>query len=260
MDTDESIDIGMLGVLAVDDNEINRDFIRASLMPQAARLELAGSGFEAIRQCAERSFDIVLMDLHMPDMDGQTAWRKILEQAGDGLSTRVIALTADSRPEERERLRKCGFHGFINKPVAPDLLVQTIQRVAAGKDGFTEIEDSADQRSRLLDDARALQASGNARRAAEMREALAQELGHRCHELDQALAAGRFEEAAELLHQWAGASGYAGATRLEQASAALEQSLRRDLDSSPGTLYLNLLRTLESTRQAISSLQPGPDA
>jgi len=253
MNEDAKGEIGELAVLAVDDHEINRDFIRAALAPAAAHLELAGSGVEAMQRCAGRRFDIVLMDLHMPDMDGVSAWNRIREQADDRLETRVIALTADSRPEERERLRDAGFHGFLNKPVNPDTLVHTIQRVAAGQDGFTVIMDPNEQRSLLLDDGRSRQASGNARRAAQMREALAQELEQRFDELDRALAAGRLEEAAELLHQWAGASGYAGATRLEQASAALEQSLRSDLDSSPGTLYLNLCRTLESTRQAIAS-------
>ena len=257
--SDKFIEIGQLAVLAVDDHEINRDFIRAALAPAAAHLELAGSGFEAMQRCARRHFDIVLMDLHMPDMDGASAWNGICDQAGEGFLTRVIALTADSRPEERERLRQAGFHGFLNKPVSPDALVQTIQLVAAGQDGFTEVVDSTEQRSLLLDDGRARQASGNAQRAAQMREALAEELEQRFNELDQALAAGRLDEAAELLHQWSGASGYAGATRLEKASASLEQSLRSGLDSSPGTLYLNLLRTLESTRQAISSLHTGPD-
>lgn len=250
-------EIGTLSVLAVDDHEINRDFIRAALAPAAAHLQLAGSGFEAVQCCAKRRFDVVLMDLHMPDMDGASAWHRIREQADGRLSTRVIALTADSRPEERDRLRAAGFHGFLNKPVAPDLLVRTIQRVAAGSDGFAEIQDPADQRALLLDEARAQRASGNARRAGQMREALAQELEQRLDELDQALAEGRFEEAAELLHQWAGASGYAGATRLEQASAALEQSLRNALDSSPGTLYLNLVRTLEGTRQSIALSRSG---
>ncbi|MFO7763388.1 MAG: response regulator [Wenzhouxiangellaceae bacterium] len=253
----DRVDIGELSVLAVDDHEINRDFIRAALSAAAAHLELAGSGFEAMQRCAQRHFDVVLMDLHMPDMDGVAAWHRIREQAGDRLSTRVVALTADSRPEERDRLRSAGFHGFLNKPVSPDLLVGTIQRVAAGNDGFTEIRDPAEQRALLLDDARAQRVSGSDRRAAQMREALAQELAGRFGELDQALAAGRFEAAAELLHQWTGASGYAGATRLEQASAALEQSLRNALDSSPGTLYLNLLRTLEGTRQSIAVSHSG---
>src|SRR6056297_4156775 len=85
-----SREIEGLAVLAVDDHEINRDFIHAALAPAVASLELACSGFEAIECCRKRRFDVVLMDLHMPDMDGLSAWEHIREQA-TGRSTRVIA-------------------------------------------------------------------------------------------------------------------------------------------------------------------------
>ena len=241
-----------LSVLAVDDHDINRNFIQAALSPAVASLALAGSGFEAIERCRKQHFDIVLMDLHMPDMDGLTAWERIQEQITAHPPTRVIALTADSRVEERERLRDAGFHGFLTKPVTPGLLIKTIQRVANGRDGFTEIRDPAQKRALLLDEARAARASGGPKHARRMRTALAAELDEQGPVLDRNLALGRFEAAAEQLHQWVGAGGYSGATRLEQASALLEQSLRNELDSSPGVLYLNLIRTLESTRQAIA--------
>lgn len=252
----ENREIESLTVLAVDDHEINRDFIQAALAPAVAALELAGSGFEAIERCRERQFDIVLMDLHMPDMDGLTAWERICAQATGGLSTRVIALTADSRPEQRERLRNAGFHGFLSKPVPPGLLLLTIRRVAAGRDGFTEIQNPAERQALLLDDTRAARACGSPRRARQMRHALAAEIDDHLEALDHAISCGQFEAAAERLHQWAGASGYSGATRLEQACASLEASLRRELDSSPGNLYMTLLRTVESTRQSIRVADP----
>ncbi|HMB39544.1 MAG TPA: response regulator [Wenzhouxiangellaceae bacterium] len=256
MSNQGSREIESLAVLAVDDHEINRDFIQAALAPAVASLELAGSGFEAIERCRNRRFDIVLMDLHMPDMDGLTAWEQIRGQATGELSMRVIALTADSRPEERERLRCAGFHGFLSKPVSPGLLLLTIRRVVAGRDGFTEIQNPAERRALLLDDARAARACGSPARARQMRTALATEIDDHWASLDDAVSGGRWEDAAEQLHQWAGACGYSGATRLEQACASLEASLRRDLDSSPGSLYLNLVRTVESTRQSIKAAQP----
>src|SRR6056297_1244613 len=118
MSDQDSREIRDLAVLAVDDHQINRDFIQAALAPAVASLELAGTGYEAVERCRSRRFDIVLMDLHMPDMDGLTAWEQIRGQATGELSMRVIALTADSRPEERERLRCAGFHGFLSKPVS----------------------------------------------------------------------------------------------------------------------------------------------
>src|SRR6056297_978061 len=227
MSDQDSREIRDLAVLAVDDHQINRDFIQAAFAPAVASLELAGTGYEAVERCRSRRFDIVLMDLHMPDMDGVTAWERICDQKRNGFSTRVIALTADSRPEERDRLRNAGFHGFLSKPVAPALLLQTIRRVAIGQDGFTEIQNPAEQRALLLDDGRAGRACGSPARARQMRTALAAEIDQHWASLESAISGGRLEEAAEQLHQWAGASGYSGATRLEQACAALESSLRR---------------------------------
>lgn len=257
MNRDAITGIEGLTILAVDDHEINRSFIHAALSPSVAALHLSVNGFDAVERCRNQSFDIVLMDLHMPDMDGLTAWQCIREQASVPFSTRVIAMTADNRVEERERLRNAGFHGFLNKPVSPGLLFRTIGRVAEGRDGFTEIRNPSESRALLLDDARASRASGSPKRARQMRAALATELNDRLPLLDKWITTGRFEEAAEQLHQWRGACGYAGASRLEQASALLEQSLRNQLDSSPGSLYLNLLRTVESTRQSIDAAAAG---
>lgn len=244
--------LGALRILAVDDHSINRDFLHAVLGPGVAELTLAGSGHEAIDACRRDTFDIVLMDLHMPDMDGADAWRQIVRELDAGAAPRVIALTADSRPEERERLRALGFHGFLPKPVSADLLRATIVRVANGGDGFAEESEQSPKRVLLLDDERARRANGSEKRAGEMRAAVAAEIEHSLPELHRLLLDGRHAAAAELLHQWKGACGYAGASRLEQACRQLEQSLSRDPDSSPGTLLFNLQRTAESTRQAIA--------
>ncbi|MDT8449311.1 MAG: response regulator [Wenzhouxiangellaceae bacterium] len=251
MGNHQPVALDALRILAVDDHAINRDFLRAVLGPGVAGLTLAGSGHEAIDACRREAFDIVLMDLHMPDMDGADAWCRIMRDLEPEAAPRVIALTADSRPEERQRLRALGFHGFLAKPVSADLLRTTVVRVANGGDGFAEEPGQSPKRALLLDDARARRANGSEKRVSEMRAAVAAEIERCLPELHRLLIEARHSAAAELLHQWKGACGYAGATRLEQACRQLEQSLSHDLDSSPGTLLFNLQRTAESTSQAI---------
>lgn len=246
------VELDQLNVLAVDDNSINREFLRAALGSRVAVLRLCGSGHEAIRLCREERFDLVLMDLHMPDMDGLGAWQSIVAEAGDGPAPRVIALTADSRPEERDRLRAAGFNGFLGKPVGMELLLGTMLRVANGQSGFVHLQQSPSGSTAFLDDARALDANGSISRVRAMRKALAEEVSRGMPELDQNLAAAQYDDAAELLHQWVGACGYAGTARLERACRALEQCLNERLDSSPGTLYLELRRTAAATVQAIA--------
>lgn len=249
------VDLENLDVLAVDDHSINREFIRVALESTVASLTLASGGHEAIAHAATRQFDLVLMDLHMPDMDGMETWQGLREHNLANGGPRVIALTADSRPEERERLRDAGFHGFLNKPVSVEQLLSAMSRVINGMDAFDPVETERSPRVMLLDDARASRVNGSLARASELRHALADELLSTMPRFHHLMATGQLDQAEQLLHQWAGATGYAGATRLERACRDFEHCLQNDLDSSPGMLYLELVRTIDSTCQAIALQQ-----
>jgi len=246
-------------VLAVDDHDVNRDFLRLALASKVGRLDFATSGQEAIDRCRERHYDLVLMDLHMPDMDGIEAWRRITMQVDEQIPGRMlaVALTADSRPEVRERVRAAGFRGFLLKPVELPRLLDLLPRLIGGGPDFVDAE-SAGPSSRLIDPARARRASGSAENARAMQRALIDDLRARRAPLDRMLASGRFDDAAQLLHQWKGASGYAGAGRLETACARLEHLLGGDPESSPGSQYLALLRTLDGTCEAVETADQPP--
>ena len=239
-------------VLAVDDHAVNRQFLHAALSDRVRRLELVDSGKKAIERCRRDRFDLILMDLHMPDLDGVSTWERIRAVTGDGRSPRIIALTADSRPGERERIRRAGFHGFVNKPVRVDTLIEAMRQALLDPDSFVEPEAQRAGPVLLLDQTRAEAACGGPEPAREIQRSLAEELERDAPALDRMLAEGRVEDAAAFLHQWRGASAYAGAGRLQRACERLESSLRQDLDSAPGELYLELLRTLEATRNAIA--------
>jgi signal transduction histidine kinase/CheY-like chemotaxis protein len=106
--------------LVVDDNEINRMVLERTLTSHGAKTTVVGSGHAALCQCEVEGFDIVLMDCHMPGLDGfETAAR--LRHAGyTGL---IIAVTAGHEEVDRTRARDSGMDGFITKPLrAEDLL------------------------------------------------------------------------------------------------------------------------------------------
>ncbi len=186
----------------------------------------------------------------MPDLDGVSAWRAIRERSEDD-GTRVIALTADRRTEECQRLRKAGFHGFLSKPVSVDMLLQALFRVASGTEEFVSFEQSGPPRTALLDIRRAVDASGSRVRAEELCRSFLPELSFASKELEALLAAGRGADAAAFVHQLRGAAGYVGAARLQEACRLLEDSLRRQHDSSPGSRLVDLTRVIESTRRAL---------
>jgi len=255
--TGDSVNLADLAVLAVDDHEINRRFIDSALRSRVASLSLARNGQEALSAWRGGRFHIVLMDLHMPDMDGPATWQAMRRERRDD-DTRIIALTADQRPEETRRLQRAGFHGFLSKPVSVDLLIHALLRAAAKPDSFVSFEQSGPRRTALLDVERAIEASGSARRAAELFRAFVPELDSSTAELENLLVEKRFEEAAHFVHQLRGAAGYVGAARLQAACGLLEEALRQESDSSPGTLLAHWMRVVSATRVALRrQLSPG---
>lgn len=108
-------------ILLVEDSPFNQMVAQELLQQAGASVVTAGNGIEALALLAEQTFDAVLMDLQMPQMDGLEATRRIRSNpALAGL--RVIAMTANASREDRERCLSAGMDDFITKPVVPDHL------------------------------------------------------------------------------------------------------------------------------------------
>ncbi|MBP6545287.1 MAG: response regulator, partial [Phenylobacterium sp.] len=122
----ESGGLSHLTLLVAEDNPINQAVVRAVLEAVGARLETANDGVEALDMLRERTFDLVLMDVHMPRMDGIEALRRI--RAGETGDARqpVIALTADAMPGEDQTLMAHGFDDVQPKPIQPMALIAAI--------------------------------------------------------------------------------------------------------------------------------------
>jgi PAS domain S-box-containing protein len=118
-----------LKVLVVDDNFANRELISALLTPLGVDLSMAVDGVEAIEATASDSFDLILMDVQMPNMDGMTATRRIRSLEGvTGAHTPIIAMTANVLPEEVARCLKSGMDDHIGKPILPRQLLEAVIR------------------------------------------------------------------------------------------------------------------------------------
>jgi signal transduction histidine kinase/CheY-like chemotaxis protein len=118
-----------LSVLVVDDNALNRKVVRLLLAPFEARIVEAENGVEALARLGEASFDIVLLDVHMPVMDGQEAIGRIRSSGAMWAAIPVIALTADAMSGDRERFLKMGMSGYTSKPVDRDALLAEMSKV-----------------------------------------------------------------------------------------------------------------------------------
>nr|MDQ2695361.1 response regulator [Pseudomonadota bacterium] len=114
-------------VLVADDNVINRQLARIFLNQLGVAVDEANNGREALEVCASRYYDLILMDIHMPEMDGCEATRHIRARALNG-GTPVVALTADVLNRDHGRYRAAGINDYLPKPITELALQQTLAK------------------------------------------------------------------------------------------------------------------------------------
>ena len=117
-----------LNILVVDDVEINRKLIKGQIEHQPWRTFLAGNGIEALEILDTVKIDVVLMDIHMPVMDGLETTRKI-RQRGDHSDIKIIGSCAILSTDMRDRCLKSGMDNVVEKPLDMDKLNSTISRL-----------------------------------------------------------------------------------------------------------------------------------
>ncbi|WP_088342571.1 MULTISPECIES: ATP-binding protein [Rhodomicrobium] len=123
-----------LRALLVDDNAINRSVVRLFLTPCGILVTDAVNGKEALGLLAQQPFDLVLLDVHMPIMDGIAAIRHIRAAEAAWRDIPVIATTADAMSGDRERLIAIGMSGYVSKPIERAALLREILRVVGARD------------------------------------------------------------------------------------------------------------------------------
>jgi len=129
VDTDPP-QIGKLHVLVVDDAQMNRDVAECFLRSAGHRVTSVESGLQAVQAVAGEDFDLVLMDVRMPDLDGLEATRRIRKLHGARAQVPIIGLTAYAFNEQVAECRAAGMDGHLAKPFEPETLFATVARTA----------------------------------------------------------------------------------------------------------------------------------
>lgn len=121
-DTDK--DLSSMSILLVEDNEINRFLATTVLTRWNAKVDTAVNGLEAIEKVNQTNYNIILMDMQMPEMDGIEATQEIRNTLK--LDLPIIALTANAIKGEKEKCLEAGMDGYVSKPFSPDELYEKI--------------------------------------------------------------------------------------------------------------------------------------
>ncbi|MFC2993019.1 ATP-binding protein [Halomonas tibetensis] len=223
-----------LRLLAVDDTESNRLLLRELIAGPGVEVSLAASGEEALALAQEHAFDMVLMDIRMPGMDGVETTRALRRLGGRWRDTPVVAVTAHVLEEERRRLLESGLNDVLVKPVDTDQLRNALHRhlglalpvaETAPSPSPATVPDDDELPTVDLELGTRL-AGGKATLARELLERLAAGLEESEAALRHALAEGNDEALLDGIHALNGACRYCGAPRLGLIAESLETRLR----------------------------------
>jgi len=265
-------------ILLVEDNAINQQVARETLLRCGATVDVAGHGGEAVDMVQARPYDVVLMDVQMPVMDGLAATRAIRELPGLA-ELPIVALTAHALAEDRDRCLAAGMNDYLTKPIEIDRLLATLGQwiVPAAARNTIQVATrpplilpETSQTNALpaqgsappagLDLATALvRLGGNDRLLRHVVAEFVREYGNCAEQLRQHLAGGNLDGARRLVHTVKGVAGNIAATALAASSRELEESLLAG--AKPPEPALAAFQTaLERTLADAARLEPSVDA
>ncbi|WP_428154100.1 ATP-binding protein [Brevundimonas sp.] len=118
-----------LRLLVVDDHDINRRAVQLILQPLGCEITTAADGLIALQRCEEAVFDVIFMDVRMPELDGRETTRRLRSGGGPNARTPVVAVTADTAPEDVAACQAAGMAYFVSKPLTPTALIGALQHV-----------------------------------------------------------------------------------------------------------------------------------
>ena len=241
-------------ILLVEDNEVNRMLVSRMLANAGHTIDEAADGQEAVQAVRRRVYDLVLMDMQMPVMDGPEATMAIRAMGGERAQMPMVALTADAIPEHRTAYLAAGLDDVLLKPVDWDALNRTIlwasrrQRGSGASTQGGEAEDGmfampAFDRTRV----RAAVGSLPPARAVEMIALVPQEAFRQLALLEKAVDAGDTDRIRQLAHAIKGLAANFGAVLMERAAGQF-QDAGHEMAKLVGCMA-DLRRAIAATRE-----------
>ena len=222
-------------ILAVEDNVINQQVIKELLEGYGLSVEIAEDGKEALSKIGKQTFDLVLMDIQLPDMDGLEVTRRIRSQ-GIFSEIPIIAMTAHALVGDKEKSLQAGMNDHVTKPINPTALFRTLASwlepssdssvsvsvldlLDAELDFFHGFEDIIDAEEGLS------RVGGNPKLYVKLLKKFCKDHAQDLELIHQCRANDSRKKAQRLLHTLKGVAGTIGANALEERADALEQKL-----------------------------------
>lgn len=215
------MDLPRAKILAVDDMEMNLKLLKTWFKPSPLELTLAFSGSEAVSLCEQQEFDLILMDVQMPNMDGLQA-TQMIRQTELNIGTPIIAVTAHAFKEEQERLLASGMDDYLPKPLDLNELVNLIKRWCLQQEHKPVSLPSLDWELALK------RANHNFDAAREVLNEFALQLPKLINEIELNWKHHQLDEVQSVVHKLNGACCYTGVPKLHALCDEIEGALKCD--------------------------------
>jgi len=240
-----------LRVLVVDDVEANRRLAQAMLRRFGHVSEVATSALEAVEMTVAGRYDVVLMDIRMPGIDGIEAVRRIRERLGAAMP-RIIAATANDLPGERERCRAAGMESYVTKPIQLEALRAAIEQTGQGAaEPPAQALASVAIDWRRIDSLKSIDTDGSVVSGA-IASFLADAPG-RIGVIRATHAAGDGAGLVSASHALKGAAANIGAARLQELSGAIETCAREGRLAGADEPIGALVEAFAEAREALAA-------
>ena len=207
-------------VLAVDDMDMNLRLLKTWLNPSPLSLTLCHSGQQAVSLCEKHEFDLILMDVQMPNMDGLQA-SQLIRKTEHNLGTPIIAVTAHAFKEEQERLLASGMDDYLPKPIDINALVELITRWCIQEEHEAVVVPTVDWQLALK------RTNHDANTAQEMMSEFIKQLPELCEDIRQQADSRDFENLESHVHRLHGVCCYTGVPKLQSLCNDIESALKR---------------------------------
>jgi len=250
-------------VLLVEDNELNRDLATELLGDLGIKVSIATNGFEAVEQVRKQAFDLVLMDIQMPIMDGLTATRLIRADTNFA-ALPILAMTAHAMSGDRERSLEAGMNAHLTKPIDPEALAEALLRWILPRAAETPRNPSADSvmesslPEKLLPfdlPAALVRTNGKPQLLRKLLLGFDEQYGDVIAVLRQQLRQKKRAEAVRLVHSFKSVAATLGASELTEAAAVVEKILKTGSQKGLSSAMKRLQQAVTPALAAASSLR-----
>jgi PAS domain S-box-containing protein len=247
-----------LRILVAEDNAINQKLALQMLRKMGYRADLAGDGTEVLQALERQPYDVILMDVQMPEMDGLEVTRRICQTWTPENRPHIIAMTANAMLGDREACLAAGMDDYISKPVRGEELQNALERWGqreSAPPALLPTQDSAPPTIdwAVLDRLRALQEEGEPDFVRETIDLYLADASSLIEALRQAVVLGDAARLQHAAHTLKGNSNSLGAKQMAAVSLELEKIGRSGTIETAKSLLVELEREYERVRQAFQS-------